>query len=188
MIILTGGAIGSDTLFSELGIESIIYSFLGHNIECPPSTAKVIQLSQSELLKREKEYLKVCKILKRKYATDPYIRSLMLRNMFQIINDEYKSECVIAIGEINKNKKFIEGGTGYAIERAKMEKIPIIVLDKLEYKFYEFSYSENKFILPSKPFDITQYKVITGIGSRYIDSKHKEIIRLLFKMWEDNII
>lgn len=177
MKILSGGADGSDKFFGELGIETIVFSFSGHNAHVP-KIGQVVKIPQDQLNLREPEYLEACFNLGRHSTNNQFVKNLCLRNMYQIKNKQFTSNIVIAIAELEGESK-VKGGTGYAIERAKKEHIPIIVLNKLDNIFYIF----NGFVFTKLYYNITLDKnaIITGIGSREINEIHKEKIKEIFE-------
>lgn len=178
MIILSGGANGADKLFGNLGIYTIVFSFKGH-ICNKPLHGEIVQIPQMFLNAREKEYNIVCRNLKRKPASNLYIKNLMLRTMFQITNKKYNSELVVAIGDINLKTMNVDGGTGYAIEKAKIENIPIVVLNKKDNIFYIWDVDSFKILVCE--IKLTDYNCITGIGSRDITDAQCDIIKRIFE-------
>lgn len=175
LICLSGGAIGSDNLFAKIGLEMdyVTYnmSFRGHN--CCKEGIR-INLSKEELNSRLKDYEEICKRLNRKISNNEYIRNLQLRNSYQIKGKKKTTDLVIAIGSINNNNT-VDGGTGYAVEYAKMNKVPIIILEKTNLKFYFFNYSLGIFDLLTlnKLKEMIHKKeefFFTGIGSRNINA------------------
>lgn len=183
MIILSGGAKGSDTLFGLFEKHTCYhFSFEGHNA-IQPINGIIVKIPQVELYSRVSELNEVCDSLKRKYPTDKFIENLLLRNMYQISNKKFKSELCIAIADVFLNH--VGGGTGYAVEKAKIEKIPIFVLDKITNTWYTYSYTENYFLVYKEELDLSKYNIITGIGSREISKENSDII---FETMENMII
>lgn len=178
MLILSGGAKGSDELFSMLGIKCIHFSFEGHN-SVNPVNGIVVKIPQYELEKRRKELIKVCNNLERQYPKEGFIENLLLRNMYQIVNKKYKTELCIAIADVYT--KSVSGGTGYAVEKAIIEKTPIIVLDKNSNTWYTYSYKDNYFEILHEAIYLDRYNVITGIGSREINYFNSQEICLSFE-------
>ena len=169
----SGGAFGSDFLFDQLGCElgykTVIWSFRGHNRN-ETKNSIIKELTQKAL--NEKYYIisSVRKTLNRRQSSSQYIENLMLRNVFQITGIKQQTDLVIAIGRIKNN--IVEGGTGYAVEVAKIFNKPIIVVDKINCQIYLYNYDSNQF----EKIDINyakslykQVKIFTGVGSREID-------------------
>lgn len=178
MIILSGGANGSDMLFGSLGYVTYVFSFVGHK-PCYPLNGKVIIIPNWELVKREEELNVVIKRLGRGTTKNDFAKKLLLRNMYQVVNKKYRSQLVVAIGTI-VNGKTVDGGTGYAVEKAKLESIPVVVLNKSDNKFYWYSPKKDMFVLLPRPISLAYVNVLTGIGSREITSTQENIIRECF--------
>ena len=178
---ISGGAIGADSLFGVIGEERNIsvyhMSFPLHN--CVGVGNRVI-LSSAKLELRKSDLDKVRKLLGKKPSRNPYVENLMLRNMFQIksVNGNL-SDLVIAVAKIKRTGdswKFVEGGTGYAVCYAMLNRVPVIVLDPTDNRFYYYNYEEKTFMLLGNKHinSAVPYKdnlVITGIGSRDINSE-----------------
>lgn len=178
---ISGGAIGSDTMFGVIGEERNIpvyhMSFPLHN--CVGTGNRVI-LSFSKLDLRKSDLDNVRKLLGKKPSRNPYVENLMLRNMFQIKSVKGNlSDLVIAVAKIKRTGnswKFVEGGTGYAVCYAMLNKVPVIVLDPIDNKFYYYNYKEKTFMLLGNKHisSVVHNKdklIITGIGSRDINSE-----------------
>ncbi len=130
----SGGAPGSDTVFEEecikKGIPVIAWSFPAHNIKSPNKK----NLTKEELDEGWEHVIIANKTLKRNiYNLSPYVRNLLSRNWFQVKN----SDAVFAIGEFdngpNKNNfTTVKGGTGWAIEEAINNNIPVYFFDQIK--------------------------------------------------------
>lgn len=169
----SGGALGSDFLFDQLGCEfgyrTVVWSFRGHNRN-ETKNSIIKELTQKELNEKCDIISSVRKTLNRRQSSSQYIENLMLRNVFQITGIKQQTDLVVAIGRIKNN--IVEGGTGYAVEVAKIFNKPIIVVDKINCQTYLYNYDSNHF----EKIDINyakslykQSKIFTGIGSREID-------------------
>lgn len=176
MIILSGGAVGADQAFGECGsleknITVLAMSFEGHNAIIP-KYGKVIRIPEYRLEERKSEYNKVCSALGLNFSKNRSVRNLLLRNMFQVENKKFKSEFVLAFAKMEKRRgsRIPMGGTRYTIERAKMNKIPIVVLNIFNNLFYKYNYDKKiqAFEILEETIDISRYNIITGIGSREI--------------------
>lgn len=181
----SGGAYGSDYLFdclgNEFGYKTVIWSFKGHN-RILTNNSIIKELSQVELNTKSLLLSDVRKILKKRISNSQYINNLMLRNAFQITGIKKETELVIAISTITNNK--VDGGTGYAVEIAKLYHKPIIVIDKNDLNLFIFNYQENIFenvdLFKVKKM-LSNVNIFTGIGSRDINvDKIKKILRLIF--------
>lgn len=181
---LSGGAVGSDTLFATIGNETGLYTTLAYSFSEHNSLGGIkINLSDNDLYKYMYAYRKISSQLGRAVSNKPYIQKLILRDFFQIYGRKNKNtELVIAIGELENNSINVKVGTGYAVRIAMNENIPLILIDKSnEYKFKFFDYSINNWrpLLKSDLFYIKSG--FTGIGSREIniDKAKAQVIKLL---------
>lgn len=184
---LSGGASGSDWLFSlvgkELGLyKTLAYSFKGHKT-CEGSIR--IEIDDNSLYENMDEYRRLAGFMDRSVAVRDYSKKLILRDFFQIYGRYgLQTELVICVGEIEGRTINIKGGTGYAVRIAMSEKIPIILIDKKDnYSYKFFNYDNGKWSMMSL-MDIKDIKIqygFTGIGSRNIDisKARKSIIGLL---------
>lgn len=181
---LSGGAVGSDTLFAIIGNETGLYTTLAYSFNEHKSLGGIkINLSDNDLYKYMYGYRKISQQLGRAVSNKPYIQKLILRDFFQIYGRKNKNtELVIAIGELENGTINVKGGTGYAIRIAMNEYIPLILIDKSnDYRFKFFDYSNNSW-RPLFKSDLFKIKNgFTGIGSREIniDKAKAQVIKLL---------
>lgn len=172
VVCLSGGAVGSDALFSKLclerGIKTLGFSFKGHYVD---SNSVKIDLEESYLDRYMPDYMRISKAMGRFTSGNRFVKNLILRDFVQILGRKgTKTELVIAISSIDKNGIDVSGGTGYAVHIAMENKIPIVLIDKdNDYKFKFFNYSNRTWraLHQSDLFKVS--KGFTGIGSRDID-------------------
>lgn len=174
---LSGGATGSDWLFSvigkERGYDTIAYSFKGHK---PVGSVIRVELGEQELADRVIDYRRACKELGRAVSNNPYVRNLIIRDYYQIHGRKNnKTELVIAISSLDINNR-VKGGTGYAVCFAMENRIPIILIDKeddYKFKFYDYQIGDWR---PLYKKDLFYVKLgFTGIGSREIDIEKSRV-------------
>lgn len=168
----SGGADGSDYLFDVLSKDKyniVVWSFQNHSRKVT-SNAIVRILDNETLNVYSDKLLDVIKKLRRRVPSNKYVYNLLLRDAFQINGIKRETEMVLAISTFSKDK--INGGTGYAIEFAKLKNKPIFVLNKEDLLFYKFNYDSSSF----EKVDDSEVKehynkveIFTGIGSRDID-------------------
>jgi hypothetical protein len=177
----SGGAKGSDTLFSDLfskfeNINIIHHSFNHHNSSC--ESGKIWIHSDKELFEQRILLRIICLKLNRNYPNDSYIEKLLLRNIFQVKD----SKLVIGISEIIDFKNYIvKGGTGYAIKLADLLNLPILLLDQKLNKWF-YSNNINGFKELNREPNINSFpNIITTIGSRELTQTTIEKITNLFK-------
>lgn len=175
----SGGAKGSDTIFSDLfsnykHIIIIHHSFNHHNIFC--ESGKFSIHPDNELFQHRMLLKILCKQLKRNYPTQEYIEKLLLRNTFQLMN----SKLVIGVGQIlNFENCIVNGGTGYAIKLAYMTDLPILFLNQENNKWY-YSNNGNGFKELNRLPNINSFPdSITAIGTRNITEQSVNCLKQL---------
>lgn len=177
---LSGGAIGSDTEFTNaainLGKHRVInYSFAGHDTLVPKNTIRI--LSANELLEGEETLKVAAKYLQRnwsEYSGKP--RKLIQRNFWQV----KKTDSVYAIADIKKDGR-VSGGTGWAVTMAILLGVPDIYTfsEGSWYRWYGTKDPKNGHwgkSIPPQPLDI-----YTGIGSRDIGEREVKAIWSLYE-------
>ena len=176
---ISGGAVGSDTMFGMLAKEKGIPCFnMSFNLHNCSSVGKRVVLSQEQLDSRKEDMEIIRKVLHKKVGKNSYINNLMLRNTFQIKSAKGNlTDLVIAVGEVEVNYHNVIGGTGYAICYAQYCGVPVVLLNKNDLKFYFYDKAVKKFVLmkkgnlqnllPKEEKDL----IITTIGSREINEE-----------------
>lgn len=176
-ICFSGGAIGADTQWGHSatrdGHKVIHYSFDGHKTNVDPST--VFRLSQAQLNRADKDLARASKTLKRSTGKNLFVKNLLRRNWWQIIN----THAVYAVSTIDQNNQ-VTGGTAWAIEMAIMKMVPkIYVFDQNAALWYNWDYSDNIWNnIKNKPEQ--PLGKWTGIGTRDLNSRGIEAIKKCF--------
>lgn len=186
MIVLSGGAKGADTLFGLLDNTTCYHmSFEGHKSSIPLN-GKVVKIPDSVLYSRKPRLQQICKENYLNYPTDDFVEKLLLRNLWQVENKQFKSELVIAICPLQPTRKGVKGGTNWAILEAKSKRILIVVLNTDDNYWYYWDYVLDKFEYLQHDISVKGIKVITGIGSRNLKENkvpyyYNKIKEALFK-------
>jgi hypothetical protein len=176
MICNTGGAIGSDEVFSEMctkkGIDVIAWSFPGHNTK----SKKRINLTQ-EQLDEGFEHVKIAnKTLKRNiYNLSSYVKKLLSRNWFQVKS----SDAIYAIGTIQENMKTISGGTGWAVMQGIDNNKIVYIFDQNKNSWFQYNYKNGIFEKYEGIPELT--KRFAGIGTRDINENGIKAIKELIE-------
>jgi hypothetical protein len=178
---LSGGAIGSDTEFTNaainLGSHRVInYSFLGHKTPVPRNTIRI--LSPNELLSGEETIKIAAKYLRRNWSE--YVgntRKLIQRNFWQV----KKTDAVYAVAGIKKDGR-VSGGTGWAVTMAIYLGVPDIYVysDGKWYRWFGLNDPNSGHwgkLIPPKP----EMGTYTGIGSREITDNEVKAIWSLYE-------
>lgn len=183
MKIISGGAVGADTVFAtqalKRDIDVDIHSFLGHKTNS--SSIRVLSniiIHSKEDLDNALPYIKQAnKVLKRKIPSPGYVRNLLCRNYYQI----NKTDCVIAVGRLDMPNNTVKGGTGWAVQMALDKYIPVFLFD-MNANVWLSSFGLNKIMgVWHSPF-LKEYNNITGIGSRELTPKGAQEIKKLFEV------
>lgn len=185
----SGGADGSDTEWSnackEIGVKTNAYSY---KTKYHDSDDKV-EISDEDYNEGIREVQRANKYLKR-YGIGKYI-NLLARNWAQV---KYSTQ-VFAIGSIvNPNDKtpdgyynrsslpLVNGGTGWAVMMAILNKREVFVFDQDKNKWFVWSDSHNRFVEYSGTPKISSYN-FAGIGTRELKENGlnaiKDVINLL---------
>jgi hypothetical protein len=150
--IFSGGAVGVDYLadkhFSPFALVTHV-SFKGHDVN---KLDGVTQLRSQDSLDRALPfYTFACKLLGKNQTTNTFVKNLCLRNFYQVA----PSNIVYAFGHFDSSTGLMEGGTGYAVEYAKMlgKIICVTDIDKEEIwstdngvdwtRIYDYAYYVN---------------------------------------------
>lgn len=183
-ILQSGGAVGADTYWCHLAEEA------GHDVRnfvhehMPKSIPHAIVLSRAELVKQDDLLKSVAKTLGRQFPTrNEYVNNLIRRNVYQIIG----TSVVYAVADILFTNH-AAGGTGWAVELAKMVGLPIYVLDKSSNVWYTW----NHWLLSDDYRDYWKYcddvppprGIWTGIGSRDINATNMAQMKAIMKKGE----
>lgn len=166
MVIISGGAKGVDTSFASLGYNTIIVSFDGHDVVIPNNECILFNVPDSTFERIDYLYNEICKRLNKGRAGKDYIRKLLKRDILQILNPVLVPDIVVAVADIDFINNQVIGGTGYAVEVAKMYNVDIVVLNKSDSKYY--IWEDEMFKLLDRYISLDKLKSITGIGSREI--------------------
>lgn len=183
----SGGAVGSDTAFEEIGaefgVETRAYSYKTKS-HLSPNKAEI---SAEDYAEGVAEVTRANRTLGR-YGINRYM-SLLARNWAQV---KYSRQ-VFAIGFIveagEKGPKgyknsaktaVVDGGTGYAVQMAINHEKEVFVFDQKRNAWFRWSYVSNAFIgLGSEP-TITESD-FAGIGTREIAANGIAAIRRLYE-------
>lgn len=178
-ICLSGGAIGSDTEFTNAATKAshsvINYSFSGHKTLVPKNTIRI--LSEKELVLGEEIVKVAAKYLRRNWSE--YLgntRKLILRNFWQIKT----TNRVYAVAVIKSDGR-VSGGTGWAVTMAILLGVPDIYVYSKDAWYRWFGQNDPNTglwgkIVPPKPDG-----VYTGIGSRDITEDEVKAIWGLYE-------
>lgn len=166
-----GGLKGAEATFgevaSEFGIKEVIYTFEGHKLTRNTNT---VVLTKDELERGDISMELASRMLNRTYYETDKIRKV-LQTIFHLINSGHQ---VFVIGTIQEDGS-VKGGTGWAVELAKMFNRPLHVFDQPKKKWFTWK-DEWKEDLPK-----IEYDTFVGSGTRYLCDASRAAISELFE-------
>ncbi|MFC1523893.1 hypothetical protein ACFL6N_03795 [Thermodesulfobacteriota bacterium] len=170
--IYCGGHKGAESAFGEIaekwGVQEVNVTFTGQQIA---RDRNVVSLSDAELEKGDISMELVSRMMGRKYYHADKIRKV-LQTIFHMVN---KGHQVFAVGVIQDDDT-VKGGTGWAVELAKLFNRPVSVFDQTRKAW--FSWQERSWI-ESEPR--IEHETFVGSGTRNLTDDGRDAIEKLFK-------
>ncbi len=167
----SSGLKGAEATFGEAaqqhGINEVVYSFDGHKLS---RETNVTILSQEELERGDISMELASRMLNRTYYETEKIRKV-LQTIFHMINSGHQ---VFVIGTIQEDGS-VKGGTGWAVELAKMFNRPLHVYDQPNKQWFTWKDSNWKEDTPK-----IEYDTFVGSGTRYLSDAGRDAIQKLF--------
>ena len=166
----SSGLKGAEETFGEAaeraGINEVIYSFEGHKL-CREKNVSI--LSKEQLERGDISMELASRMLNRTYYETEKIRKV-LQTIFHMVNSGHQ---VFVIGAIQEDGS-VKGGTGWAVELAKMFNRPVHVFDQPQKKWFTWrnSWQEDT--------PRIEYDTFVGSGTRYLSDAGREAIDNLF--------
>lgn len=166
-----GGLKGAEATFGEaaekFGLKEVIYTFENHRLFRDKNS---VVLSQEELERGDISMELASRMLNRTYYETEKIRKV-LQTIFHMVNSGHQ---VFVVGTIQEDGS-VKGGTGWAVELAKMFNRPLHVYDQPTKKWFTWK-SEWQEDSP-----IIEYDTFVGSGTRYLSDSGREAIEKLFQ-------
>ena len=166
-----GGLKGAEMTFGEMaeefGINETIYTFEGHKLS---RNVNSTVLSKEELERGDISMELASRMLNRTYYETEKIRKV-LQTIFHMVNSGHQ---VFVIGTIQEDGS-VKGGTGWAVELAKMFNRPLHVYDQPTKQWYTWreGWQEDE--------PRIEYDTFVGSGTRYLSEAGRDAIRKLFE-------
>jgi len=165
----SGGLKGAETTFGESAekylVNEVIYTFEGHKLS---RDSNVVVLSEDDLERGDISMELASKMLNRTYYETEKIRKV-LQTIFHMVNSGYQ---VFVVGSIQEDGS-VKGGTGWAVQLAKMFNRPLHVFDQPSEKWFTWQEGWQEGTPKIK------YDTFVGSGTRYLsDSGHRAIEKL----------
>lgn len=166
-----GGLKGAETVFGEYaeqyGVQEVVYTFEGHRLERDRNT---VRLSEAELQRGDISMELASRMMNRTYYETEKIRRV-LQTIFHIVN---KGHQVFVIGSILEDNS-VKGGTGWAVELAKLFNRPLHVYDQNRKGWFTWKEGQWQEDAPT-----IRYSTFVGSGTRYLSDDGIEAIATLF--------
>lgn len=168
----SSGLKGAEATFGEeaekIGIKDVVYTFEGHKLARDKNT---IVLDKEQLERGDISMELASRMLNRTYYETEKIRKV-LQTIFHMVNSGHQ---VFVVGTIQEDSS-VKGGTGWAVELAKMFNRPLHVFDQPSAKW--FTWRENAWQEDSPKIE---YETFVGSGTRYLNDSGREAIARLFQ-------
>lgn len=166
-----GGLKGAESVFGETaeqyGVEEVIFTFENHKLN---RERNAVVLSEEELQRGDISMEIASRMMNRAYYETEKIRKV-LQTIFHMVN---KGHQVFVIGTILDDNS-VKGGTGWAVELAKLFNRPLHVFDQAKEKWFTWKTGawteDNPKII---------YNTFVGSGTRYLSDKGRDAIEQLF--------
>lgn len=166
-----GGLKGAESLFGEnaekYGANEVTLTFEGHRLNRERNTT---MLSEEELLRGDISMEIASRMMNRTYYETEKIRKV-LQTIFHMVN---KGHQVFVVGSILEDKS-VKGGTGWAVELAKLFNRPLHVFDQNQGQW--FTWKDNKW---QEDQPRICYTTFVGSGTRYLNDLGIAAIDQLF--------
>ena len=170
--LLSGGASGAEECFGEIaqefGLMELNFTFEGRT---PKRTRGLVRLTQEELEQGAVSAIYVEAHMHRKYPSTEIFRKT-LQSIWHHVSTARE---VFAVGWIQDDKT-VKGGTGWAVELARVWHKPIFVFDQAKKAWF---YWDDHDWAPTDAPKITERR-FAGAGTRDLDEGGRTAIRELF--------
>ena len=166
----SGGLKGAESAFGEAAekrnIKEVIYTFEGHKLSRDNNS---VVLSQEELERGDISMELASKMMHRTYYETEKIRKV-LQTIFHMVNSGHQ---VFVVGSIQDDDS-VKGGTGWAVELAKLFNRPLHVFDQPRKKWFTWKDGWHE----DSPK--IEYDTFVGSGTRYLSDAGRDAIEQLF--------
>jgi hypothetical protein len=167
-----GGLKGAETAFGEqaekYGTDEVIFTFEGHRLN---RDRNAVTLTEEELQRGDISMEIASRMMNRTYYETEKIRRV-LQAIFHMVN---KGHQVFVIGTILDDNS-VKGGTGWAVELAKLFNRPLHVFDQNRNNW--FTWKDGSWQEEDSPK--IAFNTFVGSGTRYLSDEGKAAIEKLF--------
>lgn len=166
-----GGLKGAESAFGETaeqyGVNEVALTFEGHKLGRDKNT---VVLSEAELQRGDISMEIASRMMNRTYYETEKIRKV-LQAIFHMVN---KGHQIFVIGTILDDNS-VKGGTGWAVELAKLFNRPLHVFDQSRNQWFTWKEGAWKEDTPK-----IAYNTFVGSGTRYLSDEGRTAIEQLF--------
>jgi len=170
--LFSGGLKGAETAFGEAaekwGVKEVNFSFAGQKHQ---RNKDIVILSDDDLKRGDISMELVSQMMNRTYYETDKIRKV-LQTIFHMVN---KGHQVFVIGTILEDNT-VKGGTGWAVELAKLFNRPLSVYDQTKENWYTWKQGAWE-----KDSPRIEHDTLVGSGTRNLDENGKQAIEKLFE-------
>ena len=172
--VITSGLKGAEAAFGEeavkWGQEELVLTFDGHQLDRHEAKS-IVTMSEAELAQGDISMEIVSKMMHRTYYGADKIRKV-LQTLFHVVNRGHQ---VLVVGTILDDNT-VKGGTGWAVELAKLFNRPLHVFDQQREKWYLW---QGGIWQEDKP--TISYDTLAGSGTRNLNESGRKAIADLFR-------
>jgi hypothetical protein len=196
MIGFSGGAVGSDTAWGDIGAEygMHVIDFVGEVHEWEVirrQRPNIHTLTDEELDEADEHVEKANETLKRTYPVvnkntgeaNVWVNDHLRRNWFQVKD----AKAVYAIAKGFQGTTNVQGGTGWAVQMAIDNNKPVFVHVESQNSWFSWDYAESKWVRMDSPPTLVNNAALVGTrgtgpeGYQDISEKQKNAIRTVFE-------
>ena len=171
-ILYSGGLKGAETAFGEAAdkwsIKEVNFCYSGQKTN---RQKNLVTLSDDELKRGDISMELVSQMMRRTYYETEKIRKV-LQTIFHMVN---KGHQIFVIGTILEDNT-VKGGTGWAVELAKLFNRPLSVYDQEKNNWY--SWEKDAWVQNTPRIE---HETFVGSGTRNLSEKGKKAIEDLFE-------
>lgn len=167
----SGGLKGAESVFGEMaekyGVKEVNFTFEGQKTA---REANVVVLSDDDLKRGDISMELASNMMHRTYYESDKIRKV-LQTIFHMVNNGHQ---IFVVGMILADGT-VKGGTGWAVELAKLFNRPVSVFDQPTKKWYSWKHGVWQVDTPS-----IEHNTFVGSGTRELTDKGRQAIEKLF--------
>jgi len=171
-VLYSGGLQGAESYFGEMaekwGIKEVNFSFNGRG---PFRDRNVVMLSEEELKRGDISMELASKMMKRSYYESEKIRKV-LQTIFHMVNNGHQ---IFVVGTIQDDNT-VKGGTGWAVELAKLFNRPVHVYGQVRKGW--FTWRNGTWVEETPRIE---HDTFVGSGTRNLTEEGRRAIDKLFE-------